>query len=112
MVPVSTEPAQTTENEALAKAEEEAAKRSHLRSGRAVIGYRVDAIDGDAGDLDDLAIDDETWAIRHLVVDERRWWPGGHVLVEPAAVAGVSWAERQVRVHLTREQLRQLPAGD
>jgi hypothetical protein len=112
VMPVSADPAQLLENERLAAAEEAAAKQSHLRSGRAVLGYRVDAKDGDAGDLDDLAVDDETWAIRHLVIDVRRWWPGGRVLVEPAAVVDVSWADRRLRLRLTREQVKQSPAGD
>ena len=110
VVPVAGTTAQTPESEALAQEEEEAARQSHLRSGRELIGYRVEAADGDAGDLDDLAIDDETWAIRHLLVDTHRWWPGGHVLVEPAQVSDIRWADRQISVRLTREQVKGSPA--
>ena len=106
VVPVATKPGQTTENEALARAEEQAARHSHLRSAVELIGYEVRASDGDAGDLDDLAIEDETWRIRHLVVDARRWWPGGLVLVDPQAVARLNAKDRTLELRLTRGQVR------
>lgn len=90
-------------------AEREAAQRAHLRSAREVVGYRVDASDGDAGDLDDLEIDIETWGLRGLLVDTRRWWPGGQVLVDPTAVEEIRWADRVVRVSLTRAQVKDAP---
>ena len=55
----------------------------HLRSGKAVIGYHVKATDGDIGHLDDLLVDDDTWAIRYLIADTSNWWGGHHVLVAP-----------------------------
>jgi hypothetical protein len=40
----------------------------HLRSSKAVIGYHIKATDGDIGHLEDLLVDDYTWAIRYLIV--------------------------------------------
>ena len=98
--------------DALADVGDAAARQSHLRSARELIGYRLQAEDGDAGDVDDVAIDDETWAVRGLVVDARRWWPGGRVLVDPASILEIDWAGGTVAVRLTREQVKQLPAAE
>jgi metal-sulfur cluster biosynthetic enzyme len=41
----------------------------HLRSCKAVIDYNIQAIDGDMGHVEGLHIDEETWAIRYLIVN-------------------------------------------
>jgi sporulation protein YlmC with PRC-barrel domain len=86
------------------------AEQSHLRSCKELIGYRVEATDGDAGDIDDLAIDDETWSIPDLIVDTRRWWPGGQVLVPASAVEAIRYGDRCVKLRLSREATRAGPA--
>ena len=48
----------------------------HLRSTHDVSGYHIQATDGEIGHVEDFIIDDETWAIRYLIVDTRNWWPG------------------------------------
>jgi hypothetical protein len=57
----------------LALQAEEEARRSHLRSAREIVGYRVEASDGDAGTLDDLVIERPGWAVPQLVVDTKPW---------------------------------------
>jgi hypothetical protein len=42
----------------------------HLRSSAAVIGYHIAAADGDIGHVEDFLVDDETWSIRYMVVDQ------------------------------------------
>ena len=49
---------------------------SHLRSCKAVTGYHIEATDGEIGHVEDFLVDDETWAIRYLVVDTSNWWLG------------------------------------
>lgn len=83
------------------------AERSHLRSSRELLGYRVAAADGDAGDVDDLVVDEELWTVVHLVVDTQRWWPGGRVPVSPAHVSEIQYLDRRVRVSLPRDGLRE-----
>ncbi len=56
----------------------------HLRSARAVIGYYIEAVDGEIGHVEELVVDDREWAIRYMVVETRNWWPGKKVLVSPA----------------------------
>ena len=82
----------------------------HLRSLAAMSGYRLEAADGPIGHLEDVLIDDATWDIRYLIVDTRNWWPGKHVLVSPFAVQEISWAEHNLRVTISREQVTASPA--
>jgi uncharacterized protein YrrD len=81
----------------------------HLRSTHEVNGYHIRAADGEIGHVDDFIIDDETWAIRYLIIDTRNWWSGTKVLVSPQWIERVSWSESKVFVNLSRESIRQSP---
>ncbi|HEY5505416.1 MAG TPA: PRC-barrel domain-containing protein [Sedimentisphaerales bacterium] len=81
----------------------------HLRSTDNVRGYEIQAIDGEIGHVEDYVIDDETWAIRYLIVGTRNWWPGKKVLVSPQWIERVSWSESKVFVNLSREAIKQSP---
>ena len=52
-----------------------------LRSARDVMGYYLQATDGDLGHVEDFLVDAESWAIRYMIVDTRNWLPGRKVLV-------------------------------
>jgi hypothetical protein len=81
----------------------------HLRSMHAVSGYHIEAEDGIMGHVEDFLIDDETWAIRYLIIDTRNWWPGKQVLISPRWIERVSWDESKVFVNLSRETIKQSP---
>jgi uncharacterized protein YrrD len=81
----------------------------HLRSSQDVSGHHIQAVDGEIGHVDDFVIDDETWAIRYLIIDTRNWWPGKKVLVSPQWIERVSWKELKVFVNLSRESIKQSP---
>lgn len=81
----------------------------HLRSSNAVVGYHIRATDGDIGHLEDLLVDDDTWAIRYLVVNTSNWWGGHRVLVSPGWITDVSWPESSVFVDLTRQAVKDAP---
>lgn len=78
----------------------------HLRDTNEVKGYYVHAIDGEIGHVEGFLIDDQTWAIRYLVLDTKNWWPGKKVLVSPEWVDSVSWGESKVFTNLTREMIQ------
>jgi len=80
----------------------------HLRSGNAVIKYHIEATDGASVHVQGLLLDEETWAIRYLIVDTSNWWLGHQVLISPQWIQGVSWSERTVSISLTREAVRTL----
>jgi hypothetical protein len=81
----------------------------HLRSTHEVTGYHLLASDGEIGHVVDFIIDDETWAIRYLVVATKNWWPGKKVLISPKWIENVSWEEKEVAIGLSREAIKAAP---
>jgi len=81
----------------------------HLRSSRVVTGYHIQATDGDIGHVEDFLLDDQSWTIRYLIVDTTNWWAGKKVLVSPAWIERVNWAESKVHVTVTRAQIETSP---
>ncbi|HXH81354.1 MAG TPA: PRC-barrel domain-containing protein [Candidatus Tectomicrobia bacterium] len=84
----------------------------HLRSAAAVSGYGIRATDGELGHVQDFLADEQSWAIRYLIVDPRRWWPGPHVVVATDWVTRVDWHDRVVEVDVTRDEVRNAPPYD
>jgi uncharacterized protein YrrD len=82
---------------------------SHLRSSHEVSGYHIQAADGEIGHVEDFIIDDETWAIRYLIIDTRNWWPGKKILISPQWIERVSWSESKVFVNLSTETIKLSP---
>jgi sporulation protein YlmC with PRC-barrel domain len=66
---------------------------AHLQTATAVMGYAMQAEDGEIGRVKDVLVDDKAWAIRYLVVDTEKWWGGKTVLVSPEWLARVTWDE-------------------
>jgi len=81
----------------------------HLRSTEHVTGHHIQALDGEIGHVEDFIIDDETWAIRYLVIDTKNWWAGKRVLISPQWIERVSWGELKVFVNLSREIIKESP---
>lgn len=69
----------------------------------------IEASDGEIGDVKDFIIDDETWAIRYLIVDTGGWLPGKKVLIAPQWIERVSWEESKVFVNLSRDAIEKSP---
>ena len=82
---------------------------AHLGSTHEVSGYHIQAADGQIGHVEGFIIDDETWAIRYLIIDTRNWWPGRRVLVSPQCIERVSWRKRKVVVNLSRMAIKRSP---
>jgi sporulation protein YlmC with PRC-barrel domain len=66
---------------------------AHLHTATAVMGYAMQAEDGEIGHVKDVLVDDKAWAIRYLVVDTEEWWAGKKVLVSPEWLTPVTWDE-------------------
>ena len=84
----------------------------HLRSCNAVVGYHLHATDGEIGHVASYLIDEQTWAIRYLVVDTSNWWMGHKVLIAPEWITGVSWSDKTVSVNVKRESVKTALAYD
>lgn len=84
----------------------------HLHSCKAVIGYHIQATDGEIGHVQGLLVQDETWAIRYIVVDTSNWWLGHRVLIAPQWIQKVSWSNTTVSVNLSRQAVKGAPPYD
>ena len=85
---------------------------SHLRSASTVIGYHVEATNGEIGHVENFLIDDADWHIRYLLIATRNWWPGKHVQLAPYTVEAVDWMRKQIALNITREQVQSSPEWD
>lgn len=92
--------------------ERDSALDPHLRSVQEVVGYRMEALDGDIGHVEDLIVEDETWQIRYLVGDTRNWLPGRKVLLPLARVEAIRLDDEHVALDLAREEVRSSPEWD
>ena len=64
-------------------------------------GFQVEAADGRVGEVRDLVVEEETWAVTDLLVDI-----GGLPLTVPlGAVARVDWNQRRMYIRLTQEEI-------
>ena len=77
----------------------------HLRSTREVIGYRIQASDGNLGHVSNFIVDDRTWAVCSMVVNTRNWLPGRKVILPTQWVEEIRWSEYKVLVDRHRETI-------
>jgi len=61
--------------------------------------------------VDDFLVD-ESWAVRYLVVDTSNWVGGKSVLISPTTVVKVDSPNKEIRVRLTRDEIKHSPALD
>jgi sporulation protein YlmC with PRC-barrel domain len=84
----------------------------HLRSCNALMKYHVEARDGGMGHVQGLLLDDDTWAIRYLIVDTSNWWLGHQVLIAPQWIQEISWLDATVAVNLSQQAVKDAPSYD
>ena len=83
-----------------------------LRNSNQLKGLAIHATDGELGSVAELYFDDESWAIRYLIVETGGWLSGKKVLVSPYSVISTDWEARSVRVALTKIQVENSPSID
>jgi hypothetical protein len=84
----------------------------HLRSLKEVLGYAIQASDGEIGHVEDFVVQVDGWALRYMIVDTRDWLPGRKVLVSPAWITDLDWVRAHVAVDLPTESIRNAPPFD
>lgn len=94
----------------LSEAEARDSTNPHLRNSEEVKGYRIHALDGEIGHVEDFILEEPDWTVRYLEIDTRDWLPGKKVLIAPAWIQQVDSAQREVMVDLTRESIESAPA--
>ena len=83
-----------------------------LRNVNHLKGFAIRATDGEIGTVEQFYFDDETWAIRYLVVNTGGWLPGRLVLVSPMALRQAEWQSKRLDVALTKKQVEDSPPID
>ena len=83
---------------------------AHLRSTQAVGGYHLQASDGTIGHVCDYMMDDQSWAIRQLVIKTGHRFSGKEVQIPTSQVDRISYEESTVFVNLTSQAVEQSPA--
>ena len=83
-----------------------------LRSAITLKGSRVIAADGDIGHVSDMLIDEETWAIRYLVIETASWWQGHQILIAPQWIEAMNWADTAISIEMTRQEVKGSPHFD
>ena len=83
-----------------------------LRNVTRLKGFEIRARDGWIGAVDQFYFDDESWAIRYLVVNTGDWLADRLVLVSPLALRQAKWETRQLVVALTKKQVEGSPSID
>ena len=71
--------------------------------------YRLQARDGEIGELREVYFDDHVWAVRYLIVRTGGWLFGREVLIAPRSVSGVNDEEKALKIDLTQEQIKGSP---
>ena len=84
----------------------------HLRSTENMTGYHIQTSDGELGHIEDFIVDDQTWAIRYLVVDTHNWWPGKKVLVLPKWIDRISYIDSKLFINRPLVAIRDAPEYD
>jgi sporulation protein YlmC with PRC-barrel domain len=84
----------------------------HLRSCKAVMNYHIHATDGAIGHVQDMLVDEETWAIRYFIVHTSNWWLGHKVLIAPQWVKEVRWSDATLAIGLARQEVKNAPPYD
>jgi hypothetical protein len=79
----------------------------HLQSARAVAGYHIEAQDGEIGTVSGFMANNDSWAIRDLIVETGHWYSGKEIQISTEKVERISYEESKVFVNLTKAEIQQ-----
>jgi hypothetical protein len=80
-----------------------------LRSMNEIMGYKIEASDGELGRAKDFLFDDHSWVVRYLVVDTGGWLQDRQVLISPLATREPDWTRGGIPVALAKKQIENSP---
>ena len=84
----------------------------HLRSTKAIAGYRVQATDGPVGSVSSFRAEAWSWGIREVVVETGHWYSGKPVLILPENIQRISYEDSTVFVTLSKQDIEQTMKTD
>ncbi|WLQ16713.1 PRC-barrel domain-containing protein [Hahella aquimaris] len=83
-----------------------------LRTIKDLEGYAIGASDGGIGQVKDFYFDDESWAVRYLVVETGSWLASRKVLISPISIGVPDWGKRTLPVLISQQQIKDSPGID
>jgi len=81
----------------------------HLRSLRELGHYGIEAIDGEAGHVEDWLVDAHTWRTRYTVVKTACGRSRRHVLLPVHELGAISWSARAIYADIPRDAISHAP---
>ena len=84
----------------------------HLRSTASVTGYKIKALDGDIGEVEDFIFEDKSWKLDFIIVETGNWFPGKKVLISPKWIKEINWETLSVTLKATVESIKNSPEYD
>jgi hypothetical protein len=82
---------------------------THLLNTEKIIGYGIEAMDGEIGHIHDFIIDDEIWIIRYIAVEVGEPMSGKKVLVFPKVIKEVNQEEAKIYISLVKDIVMNSP---
>jgi sporulation protein YlmC with PRC-barrel domain len=82
---------------------------NHLRSTEAVMGYNLQAENGNVGHIIDFVMNDKSWVIEQLVVRIGHRLSGKEVLIDTKKVQRISYPDSTIYVNQSKEAIEQGP---
>ncbi|QGY42950.1 hypothetical protein GM418_04535 [Maribellus comscasis] len=79
------------------------------RSIRELLGYTIQAIDGEKGKVNDFLFDDETWIIRYLEGDLGSFFSEKRVLIPREHLSEPNWGNEHFPIKLTVKKIENSP---
>jgi uncharacterized protein YrrD len=83
-----------------------------LHSIQNLIGFGLQATDGEIGRVKDFYLNRYDWKLRYLVVETGNWLFGRKVLISPAAIENIDLDSRNFVVNLSKDQVKHSPEVD
>lgn len=83
-----------------------------FRSLDSLLEYKIQALDGEIGNVHDFYFDGVDWFVRYLVVDTGPWILGRRVLITNMVIGEPDWNTQSFPVRLTKEEIRNSPDID
>jgi sporulation protein YlmC with PRC-barrel domain len=83
-----------------------------LRSITGIIGYEIQATDGEIGKVHDFYFDDRQWTIRYMVAETGNFFNSKYVLISPVSLGDADWVSKTLKVDLTKEKIKNSPTID
>lgn len=79
---------------------------SNVRSTEEIIGYRVQASDGEIGHIKDIIGEDDSWTIQYFIIDTRKWLTGELALVPFSWIEKISWHDKTIYFNANKERIK------